>query len=40
VGSQGDGSAQLITKSAEVRAALARRLAAELGLACLPLTLE
>jgi galactokinase len=40
VGSGGDGSAQLALPSAAVRDALAKRLEAELGVACLPLTLE
>ena len=40
VGSQGDGSAQLVVRGAEERARLGERLAGELGLASLPLTLE
>lgn len=39
VGSQGDGSAQLVARGAEERARLHERLAEELGLASLPLTL-
>jgi len=40
VGSQGDGSAQLVARGAEERAALAVRLEQELGVGTLPLTLE
>jgi galactokinase len=39
VGSQGDGSAQLVARGPEERAHLAERLASELGLRSLPLTL-
>jgi galactokinase len=38
VGSQGDGCAQLVARSADARARLAARLEAELAVACLPLT--
>jgi mevalonate kinase len=40
VGSQGDGCAQLVARGAEERVALAERLGRELGVGCLPLTLE
>jgi galactokinase len=40
VGSGGDGSAQLALPSAPARDALAKHLEADLGVACLPLTLE
>jgi galactokinase len=40
VGSQGDGSAQLVACSAEARAALAARLERDLGVGCLPLTIR
>ncbi|MBK7971804.1 MAG: GHMP kinase [Deltaproteobacteria bacterium] len=40
VGSQGDGSAQLVTAGPAERDALANRLERELGVPCLPLTLE
>jgi mevalonate kinase len=40
VGSQGDGSAQILARGAQQRDRLARRLAADLGVACLPLTLR
>jgi galactokinase len=40
VGSQGDGSAQLLARGAEERDALADRLARELGLRSLPVTIE
>jgi galactokinase len=40
VGSQGDGCAQLVCRGAAEREALARRLEADLGVACLPLTLR
>ena len=40
VGSQGDGSAELVARSPEARLALAERLERELGVACLPLTLR
>jgi galactokinase len=40
VGSGGDGSAQLVLPSAAAREALAKQLEADLGVACLPLTLE
>ncbi len=39
VGSQGDGTAQLVARGAEERAALAARLERELGVRCLPLTI-
>jgi mevalonate kinase len=39
VGSQGDGSAQLVARGPDERARLAERLAADLGLRSLPLTL-
>lgn len=39
VGSQGDGSAQLVARGSDERDALAETLEAELGVACLPLTL-
>ena len=38
VGSQGDGCAQLVARSAGARERLAARLEAELAVACLPLT--
>lgn len=40
VGSGGDGSAQLVLPSAAARDALAKRLEADLGVGCLPLTIE
>jgi hypothetical protein len=40
VGSQGDGAAQVVCRGPDERAALARRLEADLGVACLPQTLE
>ena len=40
VGSGGDGSAQLVARGPAERDALAKRLEAELGVGCLPLTLE
>jgi galactokinase len=40
VGSQGDGCAQLVARGPEQRVRLARRLEADLGLVCLPLTVE
>ncbi len=40
VGSQGDGCAQLVARGVEERVELARRLEAELDVACLPLTLR
>ncbi len=40
VGSQGDGSAQLVARGPGERDALAQRLERELGVACLPLTLR
>jgi mevalonate kinase len=40
VGSQGDGCAQLVARSAEARTQLATRLADDLDVGCLPLTLE
>ena len=40
VGSQGDGSAQLLARGAAERDALAARLARDLGVASLPLTIE
>ena len=40
VGSQGDGCAQLVARDPEARRELARRLEAELGVACLPLSLR
>jgi galactokinase len=39
VGSQGDGSAQFVARGSDERDALAARLEAEAGVACLPLTL-
>jgi galactokinase len=39
VGSQGDGCVQLVARDADARDTLARRLEAELGIACLPLAL-
>jgi galactokinase len=39
VGSQGDGSAQLVSRGPAERAALAARLEKELGMRCLPLTI-
>jgi mevalonate kinase len=39
VGSQGDGSAQLVARGAAERDALAARLARDLGVSCLPLSL-
>ncbi len=40
VGSQGDGAAQILARSEQARDALARRLEAEEGVHCLPLTVE
>jgi galactokinase len=40
VGSQGDGCAQLVTRGPAERDALADRLVRDLGVACLPLTLD
>jgi galactokinase len=40
VGSQGDGCAQLLCRDAAARSALAERLERDLGVACLPLTLQ
>jgi galactokinase len=40
VGSQGDGCAQLVARGPEERDALAARLESELGVACLPLTIQ
>jgi len=40
VGSQGDGSAQLVCRGTEARAELARRLTVDCGVRCLPLTIE
>jgi galactokinase len=40
VGSQGDGSAQLLARGADERDALAARVARDLGVASLPLTIE
>ena len=40
VGSGGDGSAQLVLPGAAARDALAKRLEADLGVGCLPLTIE
>jgi len=40
VGSQGDGCAQLVARGAEERDRLARRLERELGVHCMPLTVE
>jgi galactokinase len=40
VGSQGDGAAQILARGVEERDHLAARLTADLGLACLPLTLD
>ncbi len=40
VGSQGDGCAQLVCRGPAEREALARRLEADLGVSCLPQTLE
>ena len=40
VGSQGDGSAQIVARDAEARDALTRRLESELSVRCLPLTLR
>jgi len=39
VGSQGDGSAQVVARGAEERRSLAERLARDLGVGCFPLTL-
>jgi hypothetical protein len=39
VGSQGDGCAQVVTRGAAERAALAARLTRDLDVECLPLTL-
>ena len=40
VGSQGDGCAQILARGTAARDALARRLEAELGVRCLPVTVE
>ncbi len=40
VGSQGDGCAQIVARGAAERSALAARLESELGVGCLPMTLE
>ena len=40
VGSQGDGCAQLVARGPDERDALARRLGDDLGVSCLPLTLD
>jgi mevalonate kinase len=40
VGSQGDGAAQLVARGPQARDALAARLARELDVGCLPLTIE
>lgn len=40
VGSQGDGTAQVLARGAEARDELAARLTRDLGVACLPLTLR
>jgi len=40
VGSQGDGCAQLVARGEGERAELSRRIASELGMRVLPLTLE
>ena len=40
VGSQGDGGAQVLARGEEEREELARRLEAELGVRCLPVTIE
>ncbi len=40
VGSQGDGCAQVVARGPEERDALAQRLYADLGVACMPLTID